>query len=86
MSNTTEIPLNYLTLIPSHFNYINKSLINVHDRMDYNIINTNSIFYFLKYQNRTMCKDSTMCNDSIMSNHSIIRNDNTISNNDKTDK
>ena len=74
MTNITEIPLNYLTRIPSHFNYINNSLINVQDRIDYNIINTNSIFYFLKYQNRTMCKDS------------IMRNDNTISNNDKTDK
>ena len=34
----------------------NTSLIKVNDKVDYNIINTNSIFYYLKYKNSIISK------------------------------
>ena len=40
----------------SKFKYINKSLIDIHDKFDYNISNTNSILYFLKYRNSAISK------------------------------
>lgn len=43
----------------SKFNYINKSLIDIHDKFDYNVSNTNSILYFLKYRNSTISKYKT---------------------------
>ena len=63
MSNTTEFSLNYLTIIPSHYNYINNSLIDIYEKRDYNIINTDSIFYFLKYKESTMSNDNTISSD-----------------------
>ena len=55
--HTKDISVYYLKK-KSMFNY-NKSLIDIHDKFDYNIINTKSILYFLKYNNTIISKDTT---------------------------